>query len=183
MSTRPLPSLVVLDLETTGLDPAVHEILEIGAVRVPADLSSVRAEFSAKVRPEHIENADPDGLKVNGYSAEAWKDARPCPEVVREFVQFAQGGMLAGFNVAFDWAFLARALDLKNRPDPWPFDYHIFDVFSVAYHRAIASNVPMTKWTLSAFCEQYGIPVPPKPHRALNDAKRTLELLRALQQA
>lgn len=174
------PDFVVFDLETTGLDPAMHEILEIGAVRVGANLKNVRAELSMKVRPEHPEIADPEGMKVNGYSAEAWKDAVACSEAVGQFVRFADGGMLAGFNVAFDWAFLSRALDLSSRPEPWPFDYHIFDVFSVAYHHATTSGVAMTKWTLSAFCEQYGIPVPPKPHRALNDAKATLALLRAL---
>ena len=43
-------SLVIVDLETTGLDPLVHEVIDIGAVRVDQASLDIEATFSARLR-------------------------------------------------------------------------------------------------------------------------------------
>ncbi len=171
------PDFVIVDLETTGLDLTRHEIIEIGAVRVSADLSAERGTFSQKTLPNHPDTADPEALAVNGYTKAAWAEAVMLDHAISEFLVFADGGMLAGFNVAFDWAFLHTALNQLGIP--LPREYHIFDVFSLAYHRALQQG-PVDRWSLAALCKHFGVPVPAKPHRALADARATLALLRAV---
>lgn len=177
-----LPDLVVMDLETTGLDLLRHEILEIGALRVTPHLATVKAEFSQKILPQHIDTADPVALKTNGYTPVRWKEAQPAKRVLELFVRFSNGAMLAGFNVAIDWAFLHTAFDREDIVDlnaGLPFDYHLFDVFSVSYE-AIRKDPKLASWNLRSLCDLYGVSRPPDPHQALEDAKATLELLKAV---
>ena len=64
--------LVFIDTETTGLDPSIHELIEIGFVRVKQDWNGEKPtfeiieEWDQKIRPEHIKTADPTSLKING---------------------------------------------------------------------------------------------------------------------
>lgn len=108
---------VVFDLETTGLDSAKHEILEIGAVRVNRD-SDVHDTFQVLVRPKRkvskkiteITNITQDMLTKDGQSLDS---------AMSEFVAFVGDNRLVSFNAEFDMAFLHNAasqsgLTLKN---------------------------------------------------------------------
>ena len=174
---KPLPDFVVFDLETTGLDFLSHEIVEIGAVRVSADLAIVRAEYATKVRPRHIENALPEALTVNGYHPEGWNDAPELADALREFVAFGKGGLLAGFNVTFDWAFLEAACNREAVRQE--FDYHRLDIFSIAFEMVLREQRPVAHWDLGSLCALYQLPQPPEPHRALEDARAALALWKA----
>lgn len=171
------PDLVVFDLETSGLDPRAHEILEIGAVRVSADLATERGVFERRCRLERPGDADPQALEVNGYSLERWRDAVDRATGLHEFASFIAGGVLAGFNVAFDWGFLNlafRRAGLSPR-----IDYHLCDVFSLAYERTAGENIG---YTLRTLCQRFGVTFPGDQHHALNDARATLALWRALRE-
>ncbi|MFH1170951.1 MAG: 3'-5' exonuclease [bacterium] len=170
------PDFVFFDLETTGFDPRSHEIVEIGAVRTSADLADVRGEFERKIQPEHIETAMPESLKVNGYTPELWANAVPLASALADFAAFGTGGVLAAYNITFDWMFLHIALlETKTLVT---FDYHRFDVFSIAYENARREkeHFPLD---MRSMCRLFGVPVPPDPHRALADAQTALALLRA----
>lgn len=170
------PDFVVFDLETTGFDVRIHEIIEIGAVRVSADLTTIRGSFEERIRPEQIEKAMPESLAVNGYSAESWQTAKGREETLRAFCAFARGGILAAYNITFDWAFLQMAL-LMYSIEP-TFEYHRFDIFTLAYESALAAGGSGMK--LKEMCARFDIPVPPEPHRALADAQAALAVFKAL---
>jgi DNA polymerase III epsilon subunit-like protein len=62
--------LAFIDLETTGMDPLKHEIIEIGCLLAKLDDKGQYVElesFELKVKPEHIETAEQEALRVNGY--------------------------------------------------------------------------------------------------------------------
>lgn len=122
--------MIILDLETTGLDPLRHEIIEIGAVNVDTG-----ATFEVKIYPLRIKDAEPEALAVNGYRPEAWEDALLLPNALKllsEFVGKKQPTMMA-YNVSFDRAFLEKAH--KDCDLPYPFHYHHFDLLTLAWFK------------------------------------------------
>ena len=69
MEDEKLKILAAFDLETTGLDPAVHDIIEIAIVPLNPDFKrSELPEFTARIKAVHPENADPESLKISGLN-------------------------------------------------------------------------------------------------------------------
>ena len=168
--------LAFLDLETTGLDPARHEILEIGVVRVRGDSLAELDRLGLRVRPEHLETADPAALALNGYSDAAWADAASLSEALRRLALLLDGTYLAGHNVAFDRAFLDAAWARTGVARP-NVDHHLLDTASLAWPLLTAGVVDSL--SLGKLGEQLGLEGG-TPHRALDDAERSLALARLL---
>jgi DNA polymerase III epsilon subunit family exonuclease len=98
---------VVFDLETTGLNPEKHEIIEISAVRVNVG-SDVHDTFTSLVRskkkvPKRI-------TEITGITSEMLETQGDSLEVaIGEFIKFAGNLRLVAFNAPFDYAFLSKA--------------------------------------------------------------------------
>lgn len=98
---------VIVDLETTGLDPVIDEIIEVGAIRTSSE-TGARTTFQALVRPErrvprHI-------TKMTGISqAMVDCEGRRISDVLAEFIGFIQDLPLVTFNASFDMGFLQSA--------------------------------------------------------------------------
>ncbi len=113
VNLAPLPlRFIVLDLETTGLDPARNEIIEIGAVRVNRD-SDIHDTFRALVRPvRHIPKRI---TEINGILQEMVdSDGMSLEQAIREFVTFIGDLPLVTFNAEFGMAFLQNAARRHN---------------------------------------------------------------------
>jgi DNA polymerase III subunit alpha, Gram-positive type len=164
------------DLETTGLNPGIHEIIEIGAVLVSQPDFQVIKTYEAKVIPEHIETASPEALKVNHYDPENWHDAIPLAQMMREICEMAENSIPAGFNVTFDWAFIQAALNQVGLPDP--FYYHRVDVMSVAFAKHY-KDANFVKYSLNEMCNHYNV-TNRMAHTALADAQATYEVFVAM---
>ncbi len=99
----PIPDLVSLDIETTGFDPALDQILEVGAVRFALDgaLAGRFRSFIAADRaiPTVVE-------RLTGIRAEDLAGAPPRDEVLARLAAFVGDAWLVGHNVAFDADFL-----------------------------------------------------------------------------
>ncbi|MBI2582649.1 3'-5' exonuclease [Candidatus Azambacteria bacterium] len=169
-------NLAFVDLELSGLNPHVHEILEIGLILVVRQPElGVIEEWESKVKPEHIETADPDSLKVNGYNGEEWKDALSLDEALNVFLPKVGGAILVGQNVAWDWWFLKEALLQRNMPTP--FVRQLLDIHSIAY--AKLKDSPLAEFHLGQIGEFLGI-LQAERHRALADARRAFEVYKKL---
>ena len=58
--------LCFIDIETTGLNSAIHEIIEIAIIKIcPREGTST---YTTKIQPENIQHASPEALEINGYS-------------------------------------------------------------------------------------------------------------------
>lgn len=106
---------IYLDTETTGLDPSVHEVIEVAVVREEVEYpyslpGTLTLMWSRKVAPQHIETAEPVALKVNGYTPEAWANAVPFKDIAEELVEHLKGGTLIGHNPKFDTGFITAEL-------------------------------------------------------------------------
>lgn len=108
INLAPLPEqFVVFDLETTGLDPAKHEIIEIGAIRVNRD-SSNHDTFQQLVKPS--KRVPKKITELTGITqAMVDNEGEPLEKALREFLSFAGELRLVSFNAAFDMAFLHNA--------------------------------------------------------------------------
>ncbi|MEA2020567.1 MAG: 3'-5' exonuclease [Patescibacteria group bacterium] len=168
--------LVFFDLETTGLDPLRHEIIEVAAVVARPPYFRAFGEFEIKIAPCHIETADPQALEINQYSKKRWRTAVELEHGLRIFNCFAASKLLAAYNVGFDMSFLIPALNKLNiKPK---FDYHYLDVASIAYWE-LQGNPEVSGLGLTEMCEHFGIENK-QPHYALSDAHATHKLFQAL---
>ena len=159
-----------IDLEMTGLESAKHEIVEIGLVKVFQPGLEVMETWEAKVRPEHLETADPEALKISGYDPEAWKDAISLQEMMTILSEKSKGSILAGFVPFADYAFLDAAVTRTGIPLDFhrrTLDVHTYVAAKMGYDRNESG--------LSFLCQKLGID-PGRYHTALADAMACYEV-------
>src|SRR5215207_847396 len=118
-SATPLIAIeaVVLDTETTGLDPAKARLLELAAVPISGGRVAADASFRSLVQPREAIPAE--ATAVHGIDAHALASARPFAEVWPEFSAFCANRVLIGHSIGFDLAVLANecarvAIDWKS---------------------------------------------------------------------
>src|ERR1044072_2012743 len=105
---------IVLDTETTGLDPYQgHRVVEIGCIelfnRIPTGQT-----FHRYINPERDMPAE--AFAVHGLSAEFLKDHSCFAEIVEDLLQFVADAPLIIHNAAFDLAFLNAELERGGKP-------------------------------------------------------------------
>ena len=95
---------VVLDTETTGLEPdQEHRIIEIGCIEL-IDRKITRRTFHQYINPER--DSDDGALEVHGLSRQFLEDKPLFADVWEDFVDFIKGAELVIHNAAFDVAFI-----------------------------------------------------------------------------
>lgn len=162
--------LVVVDLETTGTDPARDAITEIGAVRVRG--GEVLGEFRTFVDPRRPIPAYIASL--TGISDATVAGAPPIDAVLPMFLDFARGAALVAHNARFDVGFLraaAAGIDLE-----WPSPV-VLDTLRLA--RLAYGRDEVRDHRLSTLAAHVGATTSPD-HRALSDARATVDVLHAI---
>jgi DNA polymerase-3 subunit epsilon len=104
---------IVLDTETTGLDPAQgHRLVEVGCIellnRIPTG-----AVFHAYLNPDRDMPAE--AFAIHGLSAEFLKTHKRFADVVDEFLGFISDAPLVIHNAGFDHGFLNAELKRVER--------------------------------------------------------------------
>ena len=152
------PNYVIFDLETTGISPNYDEVIEISALKVKG--GEVVDEFNTLVNPGR---KIPFGAtKVNGITNAMVAEAPAFSHVLEEFLDFAEGLVLVGHNIArFDMKFIWR--DAEQYFGEIPQNNYV-DTLQVA-----RKHLPkMEHHRLVDLAEHYGISSE-GAHRALND--------------
>ncbi|MBI4068117.1 3'-5' exonuclease [Candidatus Kaiserbacteria bacterium] len=168
-------TLVFIDLETTGLSPFVHDIIEIAYLVVHHQTLKIEKEFTAKIAPAHLERADADALTLVGYTEEEWKQALSLSDVLAQLSTDASKAIPVGHVVHFDLMFLWKAY--ADCGLEYPLDYHYLDTVSLAYAK-LQENAP-THMGLTTLCKIFQIKRE-RAHRAMDDIKATYELFKKL---
>lgn len=170
--------IIVMDFETTGIDPTKHEIIEIGAVMVDHQLQYMGG-FDAKIYPTHLETAQAQALEINGYNEEAWRYAQSLPTVLREFTKFADDGIFCAWNITFEYRFLFAAIQQLGIINPYierRYSHHI-DIPSIAWFHYEGQAATFDYENVT---HELGIAKEPLPHRAYAGAVQDLLILREL---
>ena len=155
---------VVLDTETTGLDPDDgHKIIEIGCIEI-LNRSVTNNTFHKYINPNR--EIDIEASKIHGLTYNKLKDKPLFEEVYEEFSDYISDSPIIIHNAPFDIGFLKKEyLDLSKTVNF--FDNEIIDSLKIA--RKIS---PGKKNTLDALCERYAIDNSDRTlHGALLDAK------------
>lgn len=171
-SSTPLREVtfVVVDLETTGGSPRTCGITEIGAVRVKG--GEVDGELQSLVDPGTPVPATISAL--TGITTSMVRGAPTIAEVLPAFLEFARGAVLVAHNAPFDIGFLRAAAAQHGHPWPAP---TVVDTVALARRALTRDDVPNNKLaTLAAYFRATVTPV----HRALDDARATVEVLHGL---
>ena len=169
-------NLVFIDVETTGLSPIRHEIIEVACLVADGHSFQLVGSFDAKIKPEHIETAEPGALKVNGYSKSAWEDALTQNDALMKVANIAPSGVLVGWNIAFDWSFLDEAFD--KRGIIHKFDHHKIDAPSVVYAKLFRKG-RFSSLGLRKVAPFFGIKLD-EIHTAKEDVRATYEIFKKL---
>lgn len=168
--------IAITDLEMTGLDSEIHEIIEIGLVVVRQDTFEIIDTLDVKVKPEHPETGDPEAIAVTGYSAKEWEGAIPLKEALIQYAAKTVDAVFCAQTINNDWLWLSHGF--KKTGVRHSMDYHMIDIPSIAWEKMRDKNV--TKVRLGAMAEYLGIPREPAVHRAFNGAMLGYEVLKRL---
>ncbi len=167
--------LAFIDLETTGLTPGYHEIIEIGLVLAAPETFEVLDEWETKVSPVHPEYSDKTNRSVNGFNEEDWENAPPAEEALQELQRRVQGSILSGWMTPFEWKFLEIAysnigIDINKKGEVF-ISYHTNDAvpFALKFGR---ENPNVEELRLHIVARELGIEPEPHPHRAINGARQ-----------
>ena len=166
-----------LDCEFGGLDPELHDLTELAVIITDYRLAELASgEWKIRGRPERI---TPQAAAISGWSAEAWADAAPLRQVLNELVELLPARetvVPAGQNVRMDVQFLERAF--KRCEIPYPFDYHVIDLATLFYAWSLVIGEPVAALSLRQAATTAGLIDGSIPHRAMADARLTLESFR-----
>jgi DNA polymerase-3 subunit epsilon len=169
-------TFVVVDLETTGGrmngrdGKAADAITEIGAVKVRGGV--VLGEFATLVDPGR--SIPPQIVQLTGITTAMVCDAPTIAAVLPMFLEFAHGAVLVAHNARFDMGFLRAAADQCGirwaRPQT---------LCTVQLARRVLSREEAPSVRLAALARLFAVSSEPT-HRALDDARATVEVLHAL---
>lgn len=154
-------SYVILDIETTGLEPSLKEIIEIGAIKTDGNVA--KDVFTTLIKPvcpipHEIE-------RLTGISQEMVEGKPAVKQALSDFLDFAGNSVIVAHNSDFDMGFIKHhslkelQREIKNRI-----------ICTVKVARAAVPGIKNYK--LHTVAEHLGIPVQNR-HRAMGDCEIT----------
>ncbi|HZW86028.1 MAG TPA: DNA polymerase III subunit epsilon [Gallionella sp.] len=155
---------IVLDTETTGLDPKQgHRIIELAAIELEGRKLSLR-RFHRYLNPER--EIEAGAVAVHGLTYERLQNEPKFSDIAASFLEFIAGAELIIHNAPFDMGFLNRELELMGLPT---LKNSVVDTLKIA-----RDVHPGKKNSLNALCNRYAID---NTHRTLHGALLDTELL------
>lgn len=157
---------IVLDTETTGLDPQDgHRLIEIGCVEL-IDRRPTRNNFHQYIQPDR--EVDEGAVRVHGITNTLLADKPRFAEIATAFLEYVTGAELIIHNAAFDVGFIDHELR-QWRPEA----QGIAELCEITDTLAMARRMhPGQRNSLDALCKRYGVDNSQRDlHGALLDAE------------
>lgn len=138
--------LAFVDVETTGLVPGYHEMIDIGIVMTDLD-GVVIDELFMRIQPEHPERTDDGARAVNAFDDQRWRElgALSTDAAIAGMQSFhtrvagERTVLMVAFNSHFDAAFLDQLFRSRDRSWRELYHYFVLDLPSMAWSRGIRS--------------------------------------------
>lgn len=157
---------IIIDLETTGLDPINDRIIEIGAIKIGKENKEYSSIIWQDIKlSEKISN-------ITGISNEDIKKGKDEKNAINEFIDFIGEDTLVGYNINFDIKFINESLKRQEKPKIKNMTYDVMQY--VKNDKLFLKN-----YKLETVIKEYGINKN-VPHRALEDVKIIQKLIAKL---
>ncbi len=178
--------LAFLDVETTGLDPQKHEVIQVGVVlakqiqrdgNLGPSIEKIE-EFEIKIKPERIEDAEEDALRVNGYNDTEWMFAPDLKNAMEFLAKKLEGTVQVSHNLTFDAAFMEKSFERAGMENTMA--RYKLDTISIAFARLY--NRPDVKYSLRYLCDLFQIKNE-NAHTALADARALYQVYKKMMNA
>lgn len=178
--------LVVFDIESTGLNMACTEIIQIAGIRLNKNTLEEVSRFSSYIQPKHWDNWLPEAMEVNKISTEALRSAPLSEQILADFEKHFPPSevLLTAYNAWFDMGWIRQAYENLGKRSPY--EFHCFDIWGLAY--LYWGSGPRTKinpkkpigFGLSDMADLLGITTAGTFHDAITDVEVEAEVLRRL---
>lgn len=176
--------LAFVDIETTGLIPGHHEMIDIGIVMT--DLKGAQlGELFIRIQPGHPERTSEGARAVNAFDEERWRElgALTADAAIDRVVDFhrsiagERNVLMVAFNSPFDAAFLDHLFRSEDRSWRELYHYFILDLPSMAWSLGIRS---LTGASIAAQLDVEDEPHVAHLHTGITGAKLNARIYRAL---
>lgn len=155
-----------LDIETTGINPVVDRIVEIGMIRFNirdgAGESYCSLVHPGRDIPEKV-------IEIHGITNEMVRDAPPLIDILDDIAAFIGDRPLVIQNPRFDMGFLNIAYKLSGKQLP------VLEAYDTVY-LSRQTFMDMPNYRLTTLCSRLNIVI--RHHRALSDAEAHMEVFR-----
>lgn len=175
--------LLLIDLETTGLDADRHEIIQLAAVLLDKKTLKEKKTFNSFIKPKAWKKRDPESMAVNKIGWDVLKDSDSLDEVLSEFHRlFPPKNVILSYYVGITDIVFLKAAYRKARKE-YQFDYHTFNIWGLFYpYLAIKGLLDSRKYfagfSLETMLKHFKLGIPESRHDALTDCRVEAELLR-----
>jgi oligoribonuclease len=174
-----------IDIETSGLDPTKHRVLEIALKAYDFKKNALVGQYEAIVnQSEEVWNrADPSSLKVNGFTEELKNTGKEEKQVKEEILEFLKPfnfsrkhAVFIAQNSSFDRAFFAQLFPpYEQEKLQWPYNWldlaSMYWAISAIQSPNFPEGVNLSKNHIATI---YGLPEEEHPHRAMNGVKHLI---------
>ena len=143
--------IIVLDTETTGLEPSQgHRIIEIGCVEL-INRKLTGNHFHVYLNPQR--EVDPSAREIHGISNEFLADKPLFAQIAEEFLNFVKGAELVIHNAPFDVGFINHEFRMLSQ-SPGNIEQYCGIIDSLVLAR---KKHPGQRNSLDALCKRYGV--------------------------
>ena len=175
----------IVDVETTGLNPNYHEMIDIGIIIINQNLE-IKGRYFSKVLPSFPERIDPMAQNINGFDLQRWtqEEAISEEELINQMNIFLNNyigkPIFIAFNSWFDSGFVRNLLNEHNyKFNDW-FDYRVLDIPSIALACGYFPKTPDFNEKLATLLEVQPETKDPLKHTGESGVNFNYALLRSL---
>lgn len=186
---------IFLDIETTGLDPTKHSVIDIAFKIIDLSSGQLKSSLNSIVKQSDVawSKADPTSIQINGYTWEQVSQGKDSYSIGQEIIQIfttipIERGKAVFIcqNPAFDRGFFSHLVDVYTQEKlNWP--YHWLDLASMYwamyYQKSIREGIPLPEkmsFSKNDIARTYNLPPEVDPHRALNGVDHLLLCYKAV---
>ncbi|MFW5824947.1 MAG: 3'-5' exonuclease [Marinobacter sp.] len=160
--------LIVLDLETTGLNPAKDKVIAIGAVAIDRMAIPLSDQFDLILRRPELDIRET--VLIHGIGPEALTKGHETRDALVRLLEWMNGDPILAFHSAFDRKFLEKALKQHlnyTQPHTW---VDVADLMPAFFPDALEGSKRLDNWA-----DHFGLEIAAR-HHAAADALATAEL-------